>query len=60
VALGAEIDEGSLKAGLHAGNTTLVDIGLFLLAGPGFDIQVEQALAIDQCDTQLFRLSCVY
>ena len=32
---------------------------VFLFAGTGFDVQIKQALAVDQCDTQLFGLSCV-
>src|SRR5690606_19925756 len=56
VALGAEVDEGGLQARFDAGDATLVDVGLLLFTGPGLDVQVEQALAIDQCDAQLFGL----
>ena len=59
VALGAKVDEGSLQAGLDAGNAAFVDVGLLLLAGSGFDIQVVELLAVYQGYTQLFGLSCV-
>ena len=59
VALGAEIDKGSLKARFDASNTAFIDVGLLLLACTGFDVQVVEALAIYQCNTQLFGLSCV-
>jgi hypothetical protein len=59
VAIGAEIDEGGFKAGLDASDLAFVDVGFLLFASTGFDVKVEQALAIDQCDTQLFGLSCV-
>ena len=59
VALGAEVDEGSLEAGFDASNAALVDVGLLLLASARLDIEVEQALAIDQGNTQLFGLSRV-
>ncbi|MNM69398.1 hypothetical protein D3C81_809920 [compost metagenome] len=59
MAVGAEIDEGSFEAGFDAGDAALVDVGLFLLAGARFDVEVEQALAVDQGNAQLFGLSCV-
>ena len=59
MALGAIVDEGRLQAGLDAGDGAFVDIGLFLFASRGFDIQVEEFLAIDDGHPQLFRLSCV-
>src|SRR5450830_1286723 len=59
MALGAEIDKGSLKAWFDASNTAFIDVGLLLLACTGFDVQVVEALAIYQRNTQLFGLSCV-
>src|SRR5690606_18092967 len=59
VTVGAEIDEGRFQAGFDASDLAFVDVGFFLLASTGLDIEIEQALTIDQCDTQLFRLSCV-
>ena len=59
MALGAEVDEGGFQAGFDAGNAALVDVGLLLFASSGLDVQVEQALAIDQCDAQLFGLGRV-
>ncbi len=59
VAVSAKVDESRFEAGLDAGDLAFVDVGFLLFAGTGFDIEIEQALAVDQCDTQLFRLSCV-
>ena len=59
VALRAEIDKGSLKAWFDASNTAFVNIGFLLLACTRLDVQVVEALAIYQCNAQLFRLSCV-
>src|SRR5471032_2886533 len=59
VALGAEIDKGSLKAWFDASNPAFIDVGLLLLACTGLDVQIIEALAVYQCDTQLFGLSCV-
>ncbi|MCY1219147.1 hypothetical protein D9M72_311100 [compost metagenome] len=59
VALGAEVDEGCLEAGFDASDSAFVDVGLLLLAGTRFDVQVIQALAVDQSNTQLFGLSRV-
>ncbi len=59
VSFGAEVDKGGFQAGFDAGDTAFVDVGLFLLASAGFDIQIVEALTIYQGDTQLFGLSCV-
>ena len=59
VALRAEVDKSGLEAGFDASNATFIDVGLLLLAGARFYVQVIQALAIDQSNTQLFGLSCV-
>ncbi len=59
VALGAVVDESGLEAGLDPGDLALVDVGLFLLPAGGFDIEIEQLLAVDDRHAQLFRLSCV-
>src|SRR5690606_15556674 len=59
VTLGAKVDEGGFEAGFYAGNDALVDIGFLLLAVGVFDIQIVEALAIDQSDTQLFLLRCI-
>jgi hypothetical protein len=47
------------KAWFDAGDLAFIDVGLFLLARTGLDVQVVEALAIYQCYTQLFGLSCV-
>ena len=57
VPLAAVIDEGSFEARFDAGDDTLVDIAFALLFACGFDIEVEQLLAIDDRDAQLFRLA---
>ena len=59
MALGAVFDEGGLEAGFYTGDAGFVDIGLFLFAARGFDIEIEKFLAIDDGDAQLFGLSCV-
>ena len=59
VAVGTEVHEGGFEAGFDAGDLALVDVGFFLFAGTGLDVEIEQALAVYQCDTQLFGLSCV-
>ncbi|HET6605582.1 MAG TPA: hypothetical protein VFG62_02855, partial [Rhodopila sp.] len=45
--------------GFDASDAALIDIGLFLLAGRDFDIEIVKGLAIDNGHTQLFTLSCV-
>src|SRR5262249_45109132 len=59
VALGAEIDERSLEAGLDARDAALVDVGFGGNAIAIFDVEVVQALTVDQGDTQLLAVSCV-
>jgi len=59
VTFGAEVDEGGFEAGLDPGDLAFVDVGLFLLARAGLDVQVVETLAVHQGYTQLFRLSCV-
>src|SRR5450759_1197941 len=56
VPLAAVIYERSFQARFDAGDDTLVDIALALLFTCGFDVKVEQLLAIDNRDTQFFRL----
>ena len=59
MAFGAEVDEGGFEAGFDASDAAFVDVGLLLLAGARLDVEVEQALAVDQCNTQLLGLSRV-
>ena len=59
MALSAEIDESSLQAWFHPGDLALVDVGFFLQTGAVFDVQVVQALPVDQRYAQLFGLSCI-
>lgn len=56
MALGTEIDEGGLETGLDTRNAATVDVGFFLFPSTGFDVEVVQALSIDECDAQLFGL----
>lgn len=56
---GAEVDEGGFEAGFDAGDLAFVDVGLFLLARAGLDVQVVETLAVHQGYTQLFGLSRV-
>ena len=60
VAVGAIVDERRLEAGFNPGNTTFVDIRFFLFAGRHLDVEVVEFLAIYQCYSQLFLLSCIY
>jgi hypothetical protein len=50
VAVFAIVHKTGLKAGLNPGDDTLIDITFALLASGGFYIEVDQALAIDDCD----------
>ena len=59
VTIGAEVDEGGFQAGFQAGDLAPVDVGLLLLPGAGLDVQIVEALAIDEGDAQLFRLGRV-
>jgi len=59
LAFGSIIHKGSLEAGLDARHLPFVDIALLLLIGGGFDIEVEELLAVDDGYAQLFRVSCV-
>ena len=55
----AKVDKSGFETGLYPRNFTLVDARFFLLTSAIFDIQVVQALPVDQSDTQLFRLGGV-
>ena len=57
--LGAVVNKSSLEAGLYSGDSTLVDVRFLLLTVGRFDIQIVQALAVDQRYAQLLWLSCV-
>ncbi len=57
---GTVFDEGRFEAGFEPGDPALIDIGLFLFPGRGFDIEVDQPLAVDHGHAQLFFLSCVH
>ena len=57
--ISSKVNESRFKAGFYPGNAALVDVGLFLFAGTGFDIKVEQPLAVNQRDAQLFGMSCI-
>ncbi len=56
VPLAAVFYERSFKARFDAGDDTLVDVAFALLFTGGFDVEVEQLLAIDDRDAQLFGL----
>ena len=59
VPVGAKVNKSGLKAGFNAGYFGPVDVGFLLFTGSGFNIQIEQALAIDECNPQLFLLGCI-
>ena len=56
VAVFAVADEAGFEGGFDAGDDTLVDIRLALFATGSLDIDVDQLLAIDNSDAQLFLL----
>ena len=47
MAVGAVVDEAGLEAWFDAGDDRLVDVALSLLLAGGFDVEVDQLLAID-------------
>ena len=56
MALGPVIDEARFERRLDARDHTLVDIALALFLRCGFDVEVDQLLAVDDGDTELFSL----
>ena len=56
VALGAIVEEHRLEGGFYAGDDALVDVALALLFAGGFDVEVNEFLAIDDGDPEFFRL----
>ena len=54
--LGTVIDKTGLEAGLDAGDNGLVNIAFALLFGGGFNVEIDQFLAIDNGDAEFFRL----
>ncbi|MBV6425185.1 MAG: hypothetical protein NAOJABEB_02999 [Steroidobacteraceae bacterium] len=59
VTLGPVVDEARLERLLDARDATLVDVRLLLFLGRQLDRQVVEFLTVNQCDSQLFLLSCV-
>ena len=59
MALGAVVDEARFETRLDARDATFIDVGFFLFLGGYFDIEVVDSLSINQCNSQLFFLSCV-
>ena len=57
MAVGAVVDEGRLEAGLDAGDDAFVDVALALLFSCGFDVEVDQLLAVDDRDAQFLLLA---
>ena len=53
-------DEGGLEAGLESGDACLVDVSLAALALFHLDIEIDQALSVDDRDAQLFALRRVH
>ena len=52
--IAAIVDKRRLETGLDAGDDTFIDIALALFFSGSFDIQVDELLAIDDRDAQLF------
>ena len=59
MAVGAVLDEGRVEAGLDPRDPAFVDVGFLLFPGLALDIKIEQPLAIDHGNAQLFFLSCI-
>ena len=59
VAVGTVIDEAGFQRGFDAGDDTLVDIAFALLFAQGFNVQVEQGLAVNDGHAQFFRMAGV-
>ena len=59
LALGAVVDERRLQARLDAGDHAFVDVAFFLGAHRGFDVEVDELLAVDDGHAQLFRVGRV-
>ena len=59
VALGAVIDEYRFEGGLYAGDDSLVDVALALFLARGFDVEVDELLAVDDGDPELLGLGRV-
>jgi hypothetical protein len=59
VTLGTVIDEARFEAGLDAGDDGFVDVAFALFLAGGFDIEIDQFLAIDDRHPELFRLGGV-
>jgi hypothetical protein len=56
MALGTVIDETGLEAGLDTSNNGLINIAFALFLGGGFNVKINQFLAIDNGDAEFFRL----
>ena len=56
VAVVAVVDEAGFERRLDAGDDGLVDVALALFLARGFDVEVDEFLAIDDGDAQFFRL----
>ena len=56
MALFAVVDKAGLKAGLNPGHDPFVNIAFALLSASGFNIKVNELLAIDDCNPQLFGM----
>ena len=59
MAVGAVVHEAGLEAGLDAGDNRLVDIALALFLARGFDVEVDELLAVDDRHPKLLRLGGV-
>ena len=59
VAVGAVVDEAGFEAGLDAGDDRFVDVALALFLAGGFDVEVDQLLAVDDRHPKLFGLGGV-
>ena len=56
MALRAVVNENGFERWLDAGDFRLVDVRLTLLLARVFDIEIDEFLAVDNCNTELFGL----
>ena len=59
MALGTEIHESGFQAGFHSSHLAFIDIGFLLDAGAVFDIEVVEALTVDECYPEFLFLGGV-
>ena len=57
--LGAVVHESSFETRFHLGDHRLVDIAFLFAADGRFNIQIQEFLAIYDCNPKFFRVGCI-